>query len=121
MNPAFMMRQIYEITEVEYGIYERLISLDPLNPANLPDSWEADAIRSFERGARGISTIDNTAGVERMRLIRPLFTEKRCLGCHASQGYSEGDVHGALSIIVPLAPLWEAERHYTSNADLRPT
>ena len=112
MNPAFMMRQIYEITEVEYGIYERLIALDPLNPANLPDSWEADAIRSFERGSRGISAVDYTAGVEKMRLIRPLFIEKRCLGCHGSQGYSQGDVYGALSIIVPLAPLWKAERHY---------
>ncbi len=112
MNPAFMMRQIYEITEVEYGIYERLISLEPLNPANLPDSWEEEALKSFERGGRGISTVDYTAGFEKMRLIRPLFTEKRCLGCHASQGYSEGDVHGALSIIVPLAPLWKAERHY---------
>lgn len=113
MNPAFMMRQIYEITEVEYGIYERLIALDPLNPANLPDSWEAEAIRSFERGSRGISTIDYTVGFEKMRLIRPLFIEKRCLGCHGSQGYLEGDVYGALSIIVPLAPLWLAKSHYS--------
>lgn len=112
MNPAFMMRQIYEITEVEYGIYERLISLDPLNPANLPDSWEAEAIRDFERGARSISAVDYTSGLEMMRLIRPLFTEKRCLGCHGLQGYLEGDIQGALSIIVPLAPLWKAEYHY---------
>ena len=112
MNPAFMMRQIYEITQVEYGISERLIGIDPLNPANLPDSWEAEAIKSFERGTRIISAIDYTDGAGSMRLIRPLITEKRCLGCHASQGYLEGDIHGALSIIVPLAPLWKAQRHY---------
>ena len=114
INPALMMREVYEMTEIEHGISERLVSLDPLNPENMPDSWEADAIRSFERGALQVDTLEKTGGIERMRLIRPLTTEKRCLGCHASQGYMEGDVQGAISITFPMEPLWASARRSAS-------
>jgi PAS domain-containing protein len=115
INPALMMRQVYEITERAYGIRERLISLIPLNPDNLPDPWEAEALRGFENGVSGVSTVEEIDGVENMRLIRPLTTEKRCLTCHAQQGYAEGDVQGAISIMLPMAPLWAAARGSSST------
>ncbi len=114
INPALMMREVYEMTEIEHGFSERLVSLDPLNPDNMPDEWEAEAIRSFERGALQLDTLEEKVGFERMRLIRPLTTEKSCLGCHASQGYMEGDVQGAISISFPMEPLWKSARRSAS-------
>lgn len=114
INPALMMREVYEMTEIEHGFNERLVSLDPLNPESMADKWEADAIRKFERGAKQIDTLDEVLGFERMRLIRPLTTEKSCLVCHAMQGYMVGDVHGAISITLPMKPIWASARRSVS-------
>ncbi|MBE9531417.1 MAG: DUF3365 domain-containing protein, partial [Proteobacteria bacterium] len=114
INPALMMREIYEMTEIEHGFNERLVSLDPLNLENMPDKWEAEALRKFERGALHVDTIDKIGGFERMRLIRPLTTERSCLVCHAAQGYMEGDVQGAISISLPMKPLWKSARRSAS-------
>ncbi len=115
INPAFMMRQVYAITRKAHGINERLVSLVPLNPDNMADPWEAEALRGFESGAPGVSTVTEIEGVESMRFIRPLTTEKSCLRCHATQGYREGDVQGALSIMLPMAPIWAAAKRSAST------
>jgi signal transduction histidine kinase/CheY-like chemotaxis protein len=106
INPALMMREVYEITKRARGSLERLVSIAPLNPDNLADPWEVEAIKSFKRGSSVVSNLQKVDGVENMRLIRPLFTEKSCLKCHASQGYVEGDLQGAISIMLPMAPIW---------------
>ncbi|MEE9543540.1 MAG: histidine kinase dimerization/phosphoacceptor domain -containing protein [Thermodesulfobacteriota bacterium] len=114
INPALMMREVYELTEIEHGISERLVSLDPLNPSNMPDEWEAEALKDFERGATSLSIIEDAGGIERMRFVRPLKTEKSCLRCHSSQGYMEGDIQGAISITLPMEPLWSTARRSAS-------
>jgi signal transduction histidine kinase/CheY-like chemotaxis protein len=108
INPALMMREVYEITKRARGSLERLVSIEPLNPDNMADPWEADAIKSFGHGSTVVSKVQKVEGVENMRLIRPLFTEKSCLRCHASQGYEEGDLQGAISIMLPMGPIWAA-------------
>jgi signal transduction histidine kinase len=108
INPAFMMREMEAITKTEHDLSERLVSLAPLNPGNGADPWEAEALRGFENGATGVSTVTEVAGVQSMRLVRPLTTEKSCLRCH--EGYAEGDVQGAISITLPMEPLWAAAR-----------
>ena len=45
-------------------------------------------------------------GAPILRLLRPLYVEKSCLLCHASQGYKLGQVRGGLSVTVPLGSLW---------------
>lgn len=108
INPALMMRQIYEMTRAEHDIIERLVSLTPLNPDNMADPWEAEALRSLASGSsEGVSKTVVLDGAEYMRQIRPLVTEKSCLRCHAGQGYREGDVHGGISIMLPMTKLRE--------------
>jgi signal transduction histidine kinase len=108
INPALMMREVSAITMAEHDISERLVSLAPLNPDNRADPWETEALRSFESGGAGARMVTEIAGVEKMRLIRPLKTERSCLRCHS--GYAEGDVQGAISIMLPMAPIWSAAR-----------
>jgi signal transduction histidine kinase/DNA-binding NarL/FixJ family response regulator len=112
INPAYMMRQLYEMANREQKIIGHITSLKPIRPQNAPDLWETTALRAFEKGEKEISSVEAIEGHEYMRLMNPLITEKPCLKCHAVQGYKEGDVRGGISISLPMKPLWvSAQRH----------
>jgi signal transduction histidine kinase len=100
-----MTRNVYELTKVEYGLRGHITSLNPIRAENAPDPWEAKALRAFEKGEREISSIEEIESQEFMRLMSPLITEKKCLKCHAKQGYQEGDIRGGISVSVPMGPL----------------
>jgi hypothetical protein len=44
MNPAYMTRQVHELGAKAFGIQGHITSLNPIRPANAPDSWEARAL-----------------------------------------------------------------------------
>jgi PAS domain S-box-containing protein len=105
VNPAYMTRQVDELTAEQGSLHAKITSLRPLNPANSPDDWEHAGLEAFEQGqteAVGMETID---GQPYVRLIRPLRIEENCLKCHATQGYRLGDVRGGISVLVPVAGL----------------
>lgn len=110
INPAFMLRQVYELAEKKDISVGRghLTSLNPLRPENRPDPWEEKALRSFDTGAKEFSEVVELGGQPFLRLMKPFVTEKSCLKCHAIQGYKEGDVRGGLSVSMPLNPLMDA-------------
>jgi len=111
MNPAYMTRQVYELSETQYGLRGHITSLKPLRPQNAPDEWELNALSQFEKGAKeytGISTID---GRPYLRSMRPLITEDGCLKCHRHQGYRKGDIRGGISISVPWEPHRDTLKH----------
>ena len=116
INPAYMTRQVHEMEEETVGLHSHITSLDPIRPENAPDSWEAEALRAFERGADEATTIQEIHGEPHIRLMRPLVTGEGCLRCHAEQGYQVGDIRGGISVSIPMAPLEEAARHHgTAN------
>ncbi|MDD5759416.1 MAG: ATP-binding protein, partial [Desulfobulbaceae bacterium] len=82
-------------------------SLNLLNPINKPDDWERSALEKFDKGLTEETTFTNYNGEEQLRLMRPFITQEPCLKCHAAQGYKVGDVRGATSISIPLAPYYE--------------
>jgi signal transduction histidine kinase len=102
INPAYMTRQIAELLQERHGYRFHLTSLKPLNPANYPDPWEADALKAFELGSGEQMTIAVTGNERSFRLIAPLVTEQPCLQCHAKQHYSTGDVRGGISVTIPM-------------------
>jgi len=105
INPAYMTRQVFEMTEQVFGTRGHLTSLKPLRAENLPDAWETKGLNAFEEGAEEVSSIERIEGQEYMRLMRPLLVEQRCMKCHESQGYEVGNVRGGLSVSVPMDPL----------------
>jgi len=110
MNPAFMVRQMMEMYGDLYGIRGHITSLNPLNPHNVADPWESQALGEFEKGSReafGVSDID---GRPYLRLMRPMVTQEGCLKCHAAQGYKVGDIRGGVGVSVPLEPYRRMER-----------
>lgn len=111
MNPAYMTRQVYEMSEAQgYIVHSHITSLKPLRPENKPDPWESGALTALERGEKEVSSIEDIKGKEHMRIMRPLIVEQGCLRCHSSQGYVKGDIRGGLSVSIPMEPLWAAYR-----------
>jgi diguanylate cyclase (GGDEF)-like protein len=106
INPAYMMRQIYEMEQKGgYSFLGHITSLNPIRPQNAPDPWERKALEAFERGKTEISALEPIAGKEYFRLMRPLRVEVGCLKCHAAQGYKEGDIRGGISVSILMEPL----------------
>ena len=110
INPAYMNRQVNEMAAKLQGAYGHITSLNPLRPENAPDPWEAQALKSFEKGTKQVNAVEKISGEDYMRIMRPFITEKSCLKCHASQGYKEGDIRGGISVSIPMNPLLEILR-----------
>ncbi|MBD3166296.1 DUF3365 domain-containing protein, partial [bacterium] len=104
INPAYMTRQVHELSEQTVGVHGHITSLHPINPSNKPDEWEKAALQGFETGIDEVVETVEQDGIPYLRLMRPLVTEPSCLKCHAEQGYRTGDIRGGISISVPLAP-----------------
>ena len=102
VNPAYMIRQVHELGNEQYGVRGHITSLKPLRAENAPDKWEREALQAFDSGKQEVIGIVETEGQPYMRLMRPLITEKSCLRCHAKQGYEAGDIRGGISVSAPL-------------------
>ena len=102
INPAYMTRQMNELLAKKLGRLAHITSLKPIRPANAPDDWERRALESIETGAEEVQELTSIRGQPYMRVMRPLFTAKSCLKCHAQQGYKEGDIRGGISASIPM-------------------
>jgi diguanylate cyclase (GGDEF)-like protein len=101
-NPALMTREISEYSEKEGGMSFHMTSLKPLNPQNRADAFEAEALRSFEKGVKEHYRIEERQGREVFRYVAPLYVEKECLQCHAKQGYEIGQVRGGIGVMFDI-------------------
>jgi len=105
LDPANMVRQINNNYYDTRGIYGHITSLKPINPENAPDSWETQALKTFEQGNNKVCEFTTFNGTPYMRRMQPLVTKKSCLTCHAGQDYKEGDIRGGVSILLPMQTL----------------
>jgi len=103
MNPAYMTRQVYEISRLQPGAPQgHITSLNPIRPENAPDAWERMVLEKFEKGEREFSEFQEINGKPYFRYMQSLDTEQPCLKCHAEQGYREGDIRGGISVSIPM-------------------
>lgn len=104
VNPAYMTRMVHELAKEQYKTKGSITSLNPINPQNAPDTWERNALLQFEKGTKEYFSIEKNNGKEYLRYIHAMYVEKPCLRCHEVQGYKIGDVRGAISVDIPIAP-----------------
>ena len=106
MNPAYMIREMMDDYAELYGITGRIVGQVALNPNNLADKWESDAIDKFiAEDIDEIVEFRNYKGEPHIRLIRPfVMSNQGCVNCHGHLGFKLGDVRGAVGISLPLAP-----------------
>ena len=103
INPAYMMRQVFQDFYGKGGINGHMTSLHPLNPNNAPDAWERQSLLAFEQGSTQESLVESaTAGGRVFRYMQPLYVEEKCLKCHGEQGYQVGEVRGGISTNIDL-------------------
>ena len=108
INPAYMTRQIAEIAEKANGVKYHITSLNPIRPANMPDAWEAEALRAFEaHSQREVLSLINLETDPVHRFMAPLLVKEACLPCHKKQGYQLGQVRGGISITMPAREVLE--------------
>ncbi|MFA7419313.1 MAG: PAS domain S-box protein [Melioribacteraceae bacterium] len=103
VNPAYMTRMVHELEQKNNMVIGHLTSLNPINPANTPDVWEAKALKLFEKGVKQFHSIEKDSNKVSFRFIAPFVTEEPCLKCHRQQGYKLGDVRGGISISLPYS------------------
>lgn len=118
MNPAYMLRQLQSDFPGDYGTRSHITSLNPINPNNAPDVWEAKALHAFDQGGKELLETQQIDGQPYLRMMLPLVVEQGCLKCHAQQGYKLGDIRGGVSTAVPLAPFLALERKITNDLRL---
>ncbi len=98
INPAYMSRQIFEISEKDSSMNFHITSLNPIRPLNKADQWEKISLNKFKtKNDEVFERISSDKG-DYYRYMAPLMVEKSCLKCHAIQGYEVGQVRGGISI-----------------------
>lgn len=102
VNPAYMTRMVHEIHNSKSGIKGHITSLNPIRPLNVADKWETVALEKFEQGASEFSSLEEMAGEQHFRFMKPLMVEESCLKCHAKQGYKLGQIRGGISVSLPM-------------------
>ncbi len=102
--PATAVREMGEEAN-KSGLYNaRLVSQNPLNPANSPkDNFENEAIRAIMGGAESYARRDEVNGVPTFRrAMVDKANSAACISCHT--GSQMGDTLGMLSISLPMGP-----------------
>lgn len=102
INPAYMTRQLAELSEKYGTVRIHITSIRPIRPDNRATLREKKALEAFEKGAREVGEIIKDNHEMKFFYMAPLMVEKSCLKCHAKHGYKEGDVRGGISVLFPL-------------------
>lgn len=115
---AVFARRVGEHFYKKSGVRMKLTGINYRNPNNKPDDVEREALRMFSnpRYPKGQSYVRNTMvdGRPVLRLIDPEYAAASCLSCHGvpkgerditgmkKEGWKEGDLAGAISLVLPL-------------------
>lgn len=119
INPAYMTRQIAELSADPRQVRLHITSLRPIRPANACDPWEEKALKSFERGRQEeMEFLQPPGGEPEFRYMAPLRVEPACLSCHAVQGYRDGDIRGGISLTIPAGELVATQARHTRQTVL---
>ncbi|HXU92457.1 MAG TPA: HD domain-containing phosphohydrolase [Gallionella sp.] len=113
LNSSYVVRLVHEgMARSTIALRGHIASLRPINPANMADNWERQALEAFGRGSKEWASVDSMAdGKTYYRYMEPMVTEEACLKCHAQYGDKLGDIRGGVSISIPIDGLLHDERN----------
>lgn len=94
----------------------KYVSLEPRNKSSIADEYETVALESFKASGEDteVYSIETIDGKQVFRYTSPIYAERSCLSCHGEpagelditgypkEGMQEGDLTGAISIIMPI-------------------
>ncbi|SLM49695.1 conserved exported protein of unknown function [Nitrospira japonica] len=116
--PAVFARRTGEQFYKKSGVRMKLTGIDYRNPSNRPDDFESEVLRMFSdpRHPKGQTYVRNTMvdGRPVLRMMDPEYAGVTCLNCHGApkgerdvsghkkEGWKEGELAGAISVVLPL-------------------
>jgi hypothetical protein len=116
--PAVFARKSGERFYRKTGIRVKLTGMDYRFPGNRPDDFESEVLRIFadSRHPKGqpYSKATMLDGRPVLRMMDPEYAATTCLSCHGNpkgerdvtgakkEGWHEGDLAGAISIVIPM-------------------
>jgi putative nucleotidyltransferase with HDIG domain len=117
VNPAWMTRQISEISNASSKSFYKITSLKPLNPSNRPDTFETEALQYFETHPDSQYYYHLSDDMQEFDFMGPLKVQPSCMPCHAQQGYQVGDIRGGIRVSLPTAAYQEKLQILGDNMD----
>jgi diguanylate cyclase (GGDEF)-like protein len=102
-SPAFLHQVMTEF-EAESGNRIRLISLNPIDPENVPDAWERAAFSHLSTSSDQYAELASVNGQPFYRLMSPMVLKEPCLNCHLYDKSDVGSLIGAISISLDAGP-----------------
>ncbi|WNM57071.1 Tll0287-like domain-containing protein [Candidatus Nitrospira allomarina] len=113
--PATFGSRVSERFTSRSGIGLKQTTLQPRNPKNAPDPYEAAVLqRLLTQPSQSVTISEVPGGDNNLRLLIPIYYENDCLQCHGEpagqldisgypkEGAHEGDLAGAISVSMPL-------------------
>ncbi len=102
INPAWMTRQVSEISNQQGNYHFKITSLKPINPSNRADKFETEALKYFEKNLKKKYYYIFNREEKSFNFMGALVTQESCLKCHQHQGYKVGDIRGGIRVSIPL-------------------
>jgi len=102
INPAWMTRQISDISNSQGEYHFKITSLLPLNPSNKADDFEEKALIFFQNNSKEKFFYSFNNEKKSFDFMGSLIVKKSCLNCHEEQGYKVGDIRGGIRVSIPL-------------------
>lgn len=116
--PAVWGRKTGEKFTRKTGMRLKLTATEYRFPGNKPDEFEAEALRlfsdpSYPKG-KEYSRVTVVDGRQVLRMMKPEYAGPKCLQCHGEpkgerdktgmkkEGQKEGDLAGAISLMIPM-------------------
>ncbi len=95
INPAWMTRQLSEISNLENFSF-RIVGSNPLNPDNIANEFETRALEYIIKNNQ--SQYYELKEGDDFKFMSALVTVESCVSCHTEQGYKVGKINGGISI-----------------------
>lgn len=119
INPAYMTRQLGEVFTEFNDMRFRITALDPINPENKADKWEAEQLRKLRNDPlANIQGLFYDSGEPVFRYMTPLHLESSCLQCHKRPEENLGKLRGAVSVAFPAKQLFADNRTHLQTVAL---
>jgi general secretion pathway protein A len=117
--PATFATKVAQNFTKETGLKVRQIGppgIEPRNPANKPDEQEEQTLLLIQKNHPrvGDHVMEQQLPDHSVQVLLPLFYSRQCLSCHGKpkgevdisgyekEGFKEGDLGGAISIVLPV-------------------
>lgn len=124
LHCAIAGRVIGQMFTLQSDYTTRYVNFNPRNDADTPDDYEAAALDAFraDRSRTDYYGFAEYDGNQVFRYLAPMTIEEACLQCHGEpageldvtgypkEGWTMGDVGGAISIVMPLDVYQQSER-----------